>query len=131
MSDSTLREKATSLPTDTPVDTAPQDTTSTVDTKVPELLATYAEDQGKPYVAQYLELDNIWDQDRTLKYEIEVIEGYVRDQISKGIIDNNVKAGEKFLKELEKSAHISPYESTTNRINKLLAYIDFKKVVDG
>lgn len=110
---------------------APVDSRSTSSVEVPELLATYSEDQGKPYVAKYLDIENVWDQDSTLKHEVETIEGYIKDQISKGNLDNSVLAGDKFLKEMEKKAQISPYETSINKITKLLAYIEFRRVVES
>ena len=107
------------------------DTRSPVETKAPELLATYSEDQGKPYVAQYLGIENVWDQDATMRNEVETIEGYIKDQISKGKLDNSVKAGDKFIRQMEKDALVNPYESATNKISKLLAYIEFKRVVES
>lgn len=121
-------EKSTPAPkTDAPI----ADVGSPIDTKIPQLLATYSEDQGKPYIAEYLELDGVWDQDKTLKTEINTIEGYLKEQIKLGKLENNVKSGQKYLRELEKRAETNPYESTTNRISKLLAYIEFQRVVHG
>lgn len=131
MSDAVFRTSASTEPVTPAAPTAIADIGDSVDTKIPDLLATYQDDQGKPYVAKYFDMENLWDAEPTMRYEMESIEGYMKDLISKGKLDNSVKAGDRFLKDLEKSAKISPYESTTNRINKLLAYIEFKKVVES
>lgn len=106
------------------------DSGSPVVTHAPELLATYQDDMGKPYVAQYLDIENIWDREENLTNEINTIEGYLREQIKKGKLENSTKSGEKFLKELEKKAGTNPYESATKRIQRILAYIEFRNVVD-
>lgn len=102
-----------------------------VETHIDSLLATYQDDQGKPYVAQYLEVSEIWDKEPTLKNELNTIEGFLRDEVKKGNLENNVKAASKYLKDLEKKAETNPYESTTKRLSKILAYIDFRRTVNG
>lgn len=104
---------------------------SPVETHAPELLSTYQDDMGKPYVAKYLELDTVWDAEPHLRNELATIEGFIREQVKKGNLENSTKAADKYLKDLEKRAETNPYESTTNRISKLLAYIEFRNVVDG
>lgn len=114
-------------------ETTPQvvdNVSSEVQTKVPELLATYSEDQGKPYVAKYYDIENIWDDQPSMRYEVNLIEGFLQDQIKQGKLDNSVKAGEDFLKDLERRAEISPYESVNQKITKLIAYIEFRRIVD-
>lgn len=101
------------------------------DTHIDTLLATYADDQGKPYVANYLEIEDVWKRQPELKLEVETIEGYLRKLVSEGKLDNSTRAAAKYLKEMEKKAGSNPYDSANQRIAKLLAYIDFKKVVDS
>ena len=132
MSDPTFRTA------NTPVEPAPKvadkpivDAGTPVETHVDSLLATYQDDQGKPYVAQYLDIADIWDKEPTLKNELNTIEGYLREEVTKGRLENNTKSASKYLKELEKKAETNPYESTTQRLSKILAYIEFKKVVNG
>lgn len=134
MSTSVFREAVdTSQQADTPKTSEKPiaDIGSPVQTHIDSLLATYSDDMGKPYTAQYLGLDGVWDKDATLTNEINTIEGFLKQQISKGKLDNSVKAGQKYLKELEKKAGTHEYETATKRISKLLAYIDFRKVVDA
>ena len=104
---------------------------SSVKVSVPELLVSYEEDQGKPYVAQYLELDTMWNKDKGLERDIREIDSYLKDQVSKGKLDNSTKAANQFIKELERSAGLTRYESVNNRISKLLPYIDFKRFTNG
>ncbi len=129
---STFREASVDTPTDTE---APKveitQAGDSVVTHVDSLLATYQDDQGLPYTAKYLDLDGVWDKTDGLTNELKTIEGYLREEVSKGNLDNSTKAAEKYLKELEKKAGTNPYESTTKRISRLLAYIDFQKVVNG
>lgn len=104
---------------------------SPVETHAPGLFATHEDDIGVPYTAEYFEIKNVWDKEESLKRDVREIEGYIRDQVSKGKVDNSTKAANNFLKELERKAGLTRYESSTNRINKLLAYIDFQQVVNG
>lgn len=97
----------------------------------PELVATYSEDMGKPYVAKYLDMETMWDQEPTMAQEVKTIEAFVQDQVKKGNLDNSTRATDKFLKEIEKKAGLTGYETATKRISAILAYIDFKKVIDA
>lgn len=104
---------------------------SSVKVSVPELLVSYEEDQGKPYVAKYLAVDDVWSKEPSLKRDVQEIQGYLNEQVKNGKLDNSTKAADIFIKELERKAGLTRYESTPNRIAKILAYIDFQKVVNG
>lgn len=94
------------------------------------LLATYHESTGKPYIAQYLGVDDIWDEPETgLKEELVDIEKYLRSQVEDKLIENSTDAGKKLLKKLEKGAEIQPEDRTVVKIDKLRAYIGFKRQV--
>lgn len=116
---------------DEPKQTPVIESGSPVETHAPELLATYRDDMGKPYVAEYLGVDSVWDQDKSLQRDVEEIEGYLQEQVKNGVLDNSTRAGKEFLKQLERDAGLTRYESGANRIQKLLAYIDFKRVVNS
>lgn len=104
---------------------------STVDTKAADLLATYEQDQGKPYVADYYDIGGVWNKEPTMERDLKEIEGYIRLQVTKGKLDNSTRSAEKFLKALEREAGLTTYESTPQRIQKMLSFIDFKKVVNS
>jgi hypothetical protein len=104
---------------------------SSVKVSVPELLVSYEEDQGKPYVAKYFDVGDTWNKEKGLERDIKEIDGFLKEQVSKGNLDNSTKAADQFIKELERKAGLSRYESVNNRISKLLAYIDFKRFVNG
>lgn len=108
---------------------APVDTSGSSEIHLDGLLVTYQDDQGKPWAAKYLEIDDVWKDQPELKLEVETIEGFLRDQVSKNRLDNSIRAAEKYLKEIEKKSGSNPYDSTNQRITKILAYIDFLKVV--
>lgn len=131
MTNSVFRTSQTPEPT-AEVKAEPVDIDVSTSSKVsiPDLFVSYEEDQGKPYTADYFELEHTWKQPE-LRREIEEINGYIKEQVTKGNVDNSTKAVDKFLKELERKAGLTRYESTTNRISKILAYIDFQKVVHG
>ena len=117
-------------PTEPTVQTTDLDTATSSKVSVPDLFVSYEEDQGKPYTADYFELEHTWKQPE-LRREIEEINGYIKEQVSKGKVDNSTKAVAAYLKEMERKAGLTRYESTNNRITKILAYIDFQKVVHG
>lgn len=131
MSDSVFRTANTPASTDSaPAEKPTVDTRTAAETHVDTLLVTYQDDQGKPYVAQYFELDGVWDKDSSLKNELNTVEGFLRQEVTKGKLENNTKSAKRYLNELEKKAQTNQYESTTKRLSKLLAYIEFRKVID-
>jgi len=127
---SEFRQAVAPEPT-TLVDTPKADVTSSVTEHAPELVATYSEDMGKPYVAKYFDIENVWDREPSMSLEVKTIEAFVQDQVKKGNLDNSTRATDKYLKEIEKKAGLTGYESATKRISAILAYIDFKKVIDS
>lgn len=130
MSNSVFREaktEAVEAPV-TPVENLDVSTSSKVN--VPDLFVSYEEDQGKPYTADYFELEHMWKQPE-LKRDIQEINGYIKTQVESGKVGNSTKAVDQFLKEMERKAGLTRYESTNNRITKILAYIDFQRVVHG
>lgn len=96
-----------------------------------DLVATYADEHGKPYVAKSLEVENIWDKEPTMKRELETLEGYIVEQVKQGKLENSTRATDKFIKELYKKADVNPHEGYQKKIDKLLAYIDFRRVIDA
>lgn len=111
--------------------TAAIDPSHVSDTHEASLFATYEADQKRPFMADYFEVPQVWDKEPGMSRDIKEIEGYIRQQVSDKKIDNSIKAVKEFVKELERKAGLSRYESTPQRIVKLLAYLDFRKVVDG
>lgn len=96
-----------------------------------ELFSTYEEAAGRPLAADYFEIPNLWDENSHLARDLQEIEGYVRQQLRTGTLENSVKAAKDFIKQLERDAGLTRYESTATRIQKLLAYIDFKRIVSS
>lgn len=92
------------------------------------LLATYEQEVGHPYVADYFEISGVWD--RFNHGEAKNINNYLIEQVQKNKLDNSTQAAKKYLKSLEKKADVSPYDTTNNRIDKIAAYIDFLRVIN-
>lgn len=129
MSDTTFRtaqEPTPTAPTPEPQKDAPANSV----VQVPELVATYMEDQGKPYAAKYYDVESIADEPQ-FKRDLSEIEGFIQDRVKKGKLDNSTKAASEYLKELEKKAGLSRYESTNKRISTILEYIDFIRKVES
>lgn len=119
--------EAPSVPT---VQSVPQELKATSTEHAPELVATYAEDMGNPYVAKLLGLESVWDKEPTMAREIKELEGYIQEQVRIGKLDNSTRATDRYFKDMERKAGLTGYESATKRISSLLAYIDFRRVVD-
>lgn len=76
----------------------PNTDNSVISTDTPnDLVATYMDDQGKPYVAKYLNVESVYSEEPHLKNEVETIEKYIQDQVKNGKLDNSTKAAGKFL----------------------------------
>jgi hypothetical protein len=104
---------------------------SVISTKTPnDLVATYSDEHGKPYVAKYLNVDNIANEPE-YKRDLGEIEGFIQDRVAKKQLDNSTHATDKYLKELEKKAGLTGYENANKRITSLLAYIDFIRKIES
>lgn len=114
-----------------PADKPIVDASTGAETHIDDLIATYEDDQGKPYVAKYFDIEGVWDQQPELKRDLKEIEGYIRSQVSADKVENSTKAAKEFLKDMERKAGLTRYESTNQRITKVLAYIDFQRTVNG
>ena len=115
-----------SVPTAAPVGEAHVAT----DSKDQSAFYTYEGDNMRPYTADYFEVSGVWDEDTSLARDLREIEGYIREQVHLGKLENTTKAAAQFIKELERKAELTRHESGPVRIQKLLSYIDFRKVVD-
>lgn len=127
---SEFRQAVVSEPTAV-AETPKAEVKATTTEHAPELVATYSEDMGKPYVAKYMDIEGVWDKEPTMALEVKTIESFIQNQVKKGDLDNSTRATDKYLKEIEKKAGLTGYETATKRISAILAYIDFKKVIDG
>lgn len=95
-----------------------------------DLVATYESEHGKPYVAKYLNVDSIANEPE-FKRDLGEIEGFIRSRVENKQLDNSTHATDKYLKELEKKAGLTGYETSNKRISSLLAYIDFIRKVES
>lgn len=102
-----------------------------VSTHVPELLATYQEDQGLPYTAEYFDLKNVWDKTENLATELKGIDKYLQELVADGKLDNSTKTASKYLADMEKKAGVNPFDTPNKRISRLTAYIQFRRTVDA
>lgn len=128
MSDTTFRTPVES--TETPAPKADVSNSAVSSKTNDDLLATYAEEHKKPYVAKYYNLDDYADEPE-YKQELDTIEGFLKERVSSKKLDNSTKAADKYLKEIEKKAGLTGYENANERIRKLLAYVDFIKVIES
>lgn len=104
---------------------------SVVSAKTPnDLVATYESEHGKPYVAKYLNVDNIANEPE-FKRDLGEIEGFIRSRVENKQLDNSTHAADKYLKELEKKAGLTGYENANKRISSLLAYVDFIRKIES
>lgn len=96
-----------------------------------DLLYTYEDEAKRPYMADYLNIQNIWDKEPVLKSEVQLLENYLRKMVVDKKIDNNTSAAKKYVEWLENKAGIESFDRATVKISKLLKYIDFREVVDS
>lgn len=96
-----------------------------------ELVATYKEVVGKPFVAVHYDVANIWDDpDGGFAEEINTIENYIKKMVTEKRLENSTDKAKVFLKEAEKAAGVDPKESTLVKIIKVAAFVKMKKEID-
>lgn len=131
MSDTTFRTPVADTPVAPSTPSEPGDVAVGSEVKETSLLASYEEETGRPYTADYFDLKNMWSREPGLQRDLQEINSYVLEQVKSGTLDNSTRSAEKFIKDMERSAGLTRYESANTRIAKLLAYIDFKRTVNG
>jgi len=86
----------------------------------------YERQHGKPYLVEYFKLGELWnDKVGGFEEEIAQIEGYIREQIEQGEIENSLEAANYLLKAIEKECNADKGERLINKIAKMAAYADF------
>jgi hypothetical protein len=96
-----------------------------IDSKVEPPYLDYHHEKGKPYIAEYFGLGEMW-QDKVggFKEEMDTIERYIEDEIEQGRLDNDTEAVKTLLKEMEKQIG-NKTERTTIKIAQMAAFTEF------
>lgn len=95
-----------------------------------ETLPTSPSAESSPS-AKYLEVENIYQKHDSMREEVADIDSYIKGLQATGRVDKSDKAIATFMKDLESKAGAKPFESVNQRMTKILAYIRFRRVVDG
>lgn len=84
-----------------------------------------------PFLVDYYKLGDSW-KEKTggFEKEIETIEGYFRDKIEQGQMQNDTEVVREEIKKIYKLNKIDRSERTTMQIERLSAYIEFLKKTD-
>lgn len=91
----------------------------------------YEREHKHPYAVDHFELGDSWnDKYGGFTEEIQNIEGYFKEQIKHGKMNNTVEAVKAKLKSIYKLCGIDKTERITMQLEKLSAYIDFLKKTD-
>jgi hypothetical protein len=91
----------------------------------------YQKQHLHPFLVDHFDLGDSWqDKYGGFKDEINTIEGYFRERIEQGQMDNSLEAVKTKFKDIYKLCKIDKTERTTMQIEKLAAYIKFLKETD-
>lgn|SRR3990167_1893288 len=86
---------------------------------------------GHPYIVDHFKLGDTWrDKLGGFEKEVESIDGYFKDQIEQGQIQNNVSAIKEKVNKIYRLCGIDKTERVTMQIERLAAYIQFLKKTD-
>lgn len=96
-----------------------------IESKVEPPYLDYHHEKGKPYIADYFELGELW-QDKVggFKEELDTIGKYIQDEIEQGRLDNSTEAVKSLLKDMEKQIG-NKTERTTIKIAQMAAFTEF------
>ena len=96
------------------------------DTNVEPPYLDYEHEKGKPYIAEYFKLNELWnDKLGGFEEEIGTIQKYIKDEIEQGRLDNSVEAVKGVLKGIEKMAGFEKTERIAIKIAQMAAYTEF------
>jgi len=97
-----------------------------VDTKVDPPYLDWEREKGKPYIADYFGLDELWnDKVGGFEDEIDTIKTYIKDEIEQGRLDNDSNAVKTLLKTMEKQMGGDKTDRTVIKIAKMAAFTQF------
>jgi len=96
-----------------------------IDSKVEPPYLDYHREKGKPYIADYFGLGELW-QDKVggFKEELDTIDNYVKDEIEQGRLDNSTESVKELLKSIEKQIG-NKTERVTIKIAQMAAFTNF------
>lgn len=107
-------------------ETVKADPKITTGTDVETPVALYEQLKGKPYTAEYYDVEKIWDNpDLDMKKDIKAIEKYYVSKVQRNEIADGKDNFKKFVKSLEKAIGVSDLTPNTVKISKLAKYIKF------
>jgi hypothetical protein len=98
--------------------------------KVEVPFTLYRADKGKSLIAEHYGIEEGWDDKNVYGKEIDEIEEYFTEKIEKGDIENSPEVIKGLLKKYEADLKLEKEDRTVVKIQKLIAYLDFKKTVD-
>jgi hypothetical protein len=90
----------------------------------------YRSEKNQSYIAKYLGIEEGWDDKNVYGKEINEIEEFFKDKIDRGDIDNSTEAVKETLKKYEKEIGCDKTERMVVKVQKLIAYLSFRRVVD-
>jgi hypothetical protein len=99
------------------------------DTEVEPAFTLYESAKNKSFIAEYLGLGDDFNQEAYEK-EIDGIEDYFKHKVEVGDMENTTDAVESLLKKAEKELKLEDSERMVVKIQKLLAYFNFKAEVE-
>jgi len=100
----------------------------TIDVEPP--FTNYRGEKDQSYIAKYLGIEEGWNDKNVYGKEIDEIEQYFKDKIGRGDIDNTTEAVKETLKKYEKEIGYDKTERMVVKVQKLIAYLSFRRVVD-
>jgi hypothetical protein len=89
----------------------------------------YRAENKVPYTAKYLNIESVWET-REMESDVQDIEDYLSELVTRGKLDNNIETVGKKLKSIEKMANIDQLESRGERIIKLASFIQYLKLLE-
>lgn len=108
-------------------DDSPKTTVTSAD--VP--YTAYESEHAKPFVADYFELGDLWnDANGGFSKEVSIIEEYFTKKVNRGEIENKTDVIKEKLKEIEKLANTHGDGRKNIRLGTISAYLEYLMKVD-
>ena len=92
----------------------------------------YSKENNHPFAVDYYQLGDTWeDPDGGFYKEVSIIDGYMKNLIDKGEINNSVDAVKAKIKSIEKLNNITKEQRTSYKVSATAAYIKFLQETDS
>lgn len=83
----------------------------------------YEASNGHPFTVDYFDIGSYWNTDKAYTLEVGQVEDFIKERISQKKITNSVSSIREYMKDLELTSNVKPYDHISSKLAKIIDYI--------